>query len=142
MTVTELIDQLDDGELAILQAIANGATDTFEIGNATTLSNRAINYRLDDKDPNLDDRGLVAVEHVDGRVTREDNGQRREFDAPKQVQLTERGRTLLQKAARIEHHRSMDHEALVEKVLELEKQVDEHETRISLLQQELRSLTE
>lgn len=139
MSVADLINRLDDQELAILRAVKEGATDTFEIGEYTTLSNREINYRLDDKEPNLADRGLVRVWPGEGRVTREVNGQLREFDAPKQVHLTEQGRLILNKAPKVDRFQNMGHQELVQHVLALAERVEEHETKISLLQRELRA---
>lgn len=81
--------ELRDKDIAILRAIHAGASTVAEIGEATTLTNREINYSLTEY--SLHDMGLVRVDRETGREWREFDGTERFVWKPKHVELTDRG---------------------------------------------------
>lgn len=137
MTISDIVDRLDTKELTILKAVADGADDLRKIRQETTLTNSAVNYRLNEK-TTLEDEGLVTVERVGGRVRRDVNGQQIEMDAPKIVTITELGRMVAHEARNLMQYRYMSREELVEEVRTLRKELEEMKTQISILQRELR----
>lgn len=133
--MTERIsNQLREKDLAVLNAIERGATDTRQIREETTLSNRDVNYCLD----KLEDLDLVETETPDGRVTAFVDGQKRNFKAPRQATLTARAEDFIQG---IEddptRYRDMSHRDLVERVNELEQEIDAVKDSLTLFRQQV-----
>lgn len=118
----EVIDRLNAKDLTVLQAVRDGCEDVFEITRATTLSNREVNYSLDEK--SLADMGLVELSRPDGRVVREVDGEMRSFQAPKRVALTGKGVDVLDTVDDVERYRGMEWGELVERVRDLENRMD------------------
>jgi len=111
--------ELRDKDLAILHQIQEGHTDVQQITEATTLSNREVNYCFE----KLQQQGLIEVEKPGGMVERIINGQRRVFEHPKQARLTDKATSHLASGPP-QKYDDMTHEELVERVHELEEEVD------------------
>jgi predicted transcriptional regulator len=111
--------QLRDKDHAVLHQIHNGNTDIQQITEATTLTNREVNYAFQ----KLATQDLIQVHKPDGMIERVVNGQKRVFQHPKQAQLTTKGEQSL-----TEHppqtYDDMTHEELVQKVRDLENEVE------------------
>jgi len=130
----EITDHLREKDHAVLTAINRGATDTRQIREATTLSNRDVNYCLD----KLDDLGLIETETQDGRVTRVVDGQKRNFKAPRQARLTDRGVTYLTSTDKDQtRYDGMTHDDVVEQVYNLEQRVEELEAAFEAFRQQV-----
>lgn len=126
--------QLREKDHAVLTAISEGATDTRQIREATTLSNRDVNYCLD----KLDDHGLIETETPDGRVTRVVDGQKRNFKAPRQARLTDTGIEYLAAIDREQtQYQDMTHDELVEQVRELEQRIDKLDAAFEAFRQQM-----
>lgn len=118
----EPADQLREKDRAVITCIQDGHTDTRQIRKVTTLPNRDVNYSLD----KLEDLGLVVTETPDGRVTRVVDGQKRNFKAPRKAELTETGLKTLQGMDVVRtKYRDLSHRELVERVQELEREIDD-----------------
>lgn len=120
-------DKLRDKDIAILQAIHEGAETTSEIREATTLTTREINYSINEY--SLEQLNLIEVNRPEGREWQETNGEKRYIWKPKQLQLTDHG---LQKLAQLENGQSdryedMSKRELIEQVQELEQRMDRFE---------------
>jgi DNA-binding MarR family transcriptional regulator len=118
-----MTDPLRDKDHLVLSQIAKGHDDVQKVTSATTLENHHVTYALD----KLEDLGLVNVSKPEGMVERVIDGQKRVFQAPKQAELTEKGKKYLEQADRveIEGYENMSHRELVEKVHQLEKKVEQ-----------------
>lgn len=121
MTTSELRDK----DHHILQQIHQGNNDVQKITSATTHQNHHVTYAFQ----KLEDLGLVEVTKPEGTVERIIDGQKRVFQHPKQAELTEEGEKYLQDSERIQvdEYDDLSHRELVEKVNDLEKQVEELE---------------
>lgn len=137
MRIPEIVDKLDDKELAILEAVSEGAGDVLEIRQATTLSNSAVNYRVNEK-ATLEDLGLVTVRRIGGRVKREVDGYKKEMDAPKQVDITDLGMAVIEEAEDMTRFKGLTDAERVEMLRSMRKELDELQTQVSILQRELR----
>lgn len=84
-----MTSDLREKDLAVLQAIHDGATTVAEINEVTILSTREINYSLTEK--SLEQQGLVEIHRNTGRDWREINGEERYVWTPKSVELTDKG---------------------------------------------------
>jgi predicted transcriptional regulator len=116
--------ELRDKDIAVLQALQEGASTVTEIKEATTLTRRQINYSINEK--SLEELGLVEVNRSEGRLHRESNGREENIWKPKQLQLTDKG---LQKLAQeptetAEKYENMSREELIQTVHELETRQD------------------
>lgn len=140
MSPSDLVNQLGEKELAILQAVSNGHDDTYKLGQETTLTNSAINYWIVEREPSLEDRGLVEVERVDGRVEREVDGQVKEFDSPKLYSLTDLGRGVVDEIERVETYQALSEGERVEAIRSAQKMARDNATRVAILQRELREV--
>lgn len=119
---------LRDKDLAVLQAIHNGASTTSEIKEETTLTLREINYSINEY--SLEQLNLIEVERPEGREQKEIDGSQRTIWKPKQVQLTDQG---LQKITQHEtdnaaKYEDMSRRELIEQVQELENRLNRLET--------------
>ena len=112
-----------DKDIAVLQAIQAGASDTREIHEDTSLSIREINYSISEY--SLEEQGFVDVHRPDGREWREINGQNQHVWKPKQVTLTDRGiRALAEFDAENTRYDDMSRDELIQNVQELEDRLD------------------
>jgi predicted transcriptional regulator len=118
----DLQDQLRPKDQAVLQAVRDGDTDVQRITEATTLENHEVNYCF----TKLQQLGLIDIEKRDGYVTRVVNGQERTFQTPKKAHLTDLGRELeLHNGEEIDHYEDLTHGELVEKVYQLESEIEQ-----------------
>jgi hypothetical protein len=116
-------DKLREKDLAVLQAIQNGANTTSEIREATTLTNREINYSLTEK--GLEQHGLVEIHRVEGR---QETPEGKTIWKPKQVQITDQGLQTLQHHDQESKYDDLTREELIQRIHELEQRQDRLET--------------
>lgn len=120
----DTFDQIREKDHAVLQCIQDGRNNTRTIREATTLSNRDVNYSLD----KLEDLDLIETETPNGRVTLTVDGQKRNFKAPRQTRLTETGfEYLASRSNEQTRFQGMTYDELVNTVQDLEKRIDEIE---------------
>jgi len=114
--------ELRDKDQAVLQALSDGHDDTQKIKSETTLENHEIRYSLD----KLEGLGLVELEQPNGMVERVVKGQKRVFQAPTQAELTEKGsyRESEINSEDTNRYENLTHSELVEKVYQLESQLE------------------
>ena len=111
--------ELREKDIAVLQAIQTGASDTREIHEATTLTIREINYSLTEY--SLEQQGLVEINRLDGRGWRKINGEERYVWKPKQVRLTDQGLKTLAENGTTDRFEDMSRRELIERIQELEE---------------------
>jgi predicted transcriptional regulator len=117
-----------------LTCIGNGKDDVQKITAATTLENHHVTYAFE----KLEEQDLIQVEKPDGMVEREINGQKRVFQAPKQAELTEKGRKRLEKEEEdLDEYENLTHRELVEKVHQLEDRVEDFEGRLEMYREQV-----
>lgn len=120
-------EDLRDKDLAVLQAIQNGANTVSEIKEETTLSNREINYSLTEK--SLEQMNLVNINRTDTREWQQINGQERYIWKPKTVELTDKAlHTLTEQDNNINQYEDMTKRELIERIHELEQRQNQLET--------------
>lgn len=128
--MTGITDRLRDKDRVVLQAIQAGNDDIQEITSETTLENHEVNYCF----TKLEDLDLITVEKPDGYTTRVINGQKRTFKAPKKAQLNPQGVQALEEnqpdKQDLEQYENLTHRELVEKVHQLENEIQRLETVI------------
>jgi len=136
MTDDDVVDELREKDVAVLEAIRDGATDTYEIRESTSLSNREIDYALTDK--SLAEMGLVEVHRVSGGEMQEVQGTRRRVpNAANRVTLTDKGQDVLDRVDTVDKFQSMSHDDLVQLVQDLEDRVDTVETQIHVVKKQI-----
>lgn len=119
-----MTDELRAKDVAVLQAIQEGASTTSEIREATTLTNREINYSLTEY--SLEERGLVDINRRKGRQEDETG---KTIWTPKGVSLTDHGlQTLAQLPSGDKQYEAMNQRELIEEVQSLEERLDRLET--------------
>jgi transcriptional/translational regulatory protein YebC/TACO1 len=119
--------ELREKDIAVLQAIQNGASDTREIHEATILTTREINYSLTEK--SLQQMNLVEIHQPEGRETREINGHQTNVWKPKKVGLTDEGIQTLADLDDVQHqYEDMSREELIQTTHQLEERLDRLET--------------
>jgi vacuolar-type H+-ATPase subunit I/STV1 len=118
----------------VLQQIHSGNNDTQQITEATTLSNREVNYCFN----KLEKHGHITVTKPDGMVTRVVDGQKRVFQHPKQAQLTEQGQEHLGDEPP-QKYEDLSHKELVQKVRTLEDEVEQLKTSLKTFQEQVRN---
>jgi DNA-binding transcriptional regulator GbsR (MarR family) len=111
---------LRDKDQTVLQQIHSGNNDTQQITEATTLSNREVNYCL----TKLQDHDLIQVHKPEGMIERTINGQKRVFEHPKQAQLTDKGQEHLSENPP-QNYEDLSHKELVQKVRTLEQEIEQ-----------------
>lgn len=143
MSIEHLLERLVETDLAILQAVHEGHDDTMKIREATTLDNRSINHHLVEKEGNLEERGLVDIHRPDGPERREVNGHTQYLPyAPKRIVLSEKGQAVLREAEQVENYLDMTRKELVQRVRELEKDIENLETRFDVFRRQVRERIE
>jgi len=128
-------EELREKDREVLRQIADGNNDVQKITSATTLENHEVNYCFT-KLQNLD---LIQVEKPGGRVTREINGQRRNFQAPKTASITSEGQQLLEETSSETQHRNLTQEELVDKIHSLENRVSQLENQLNTFKQQFQN---
>lgn len=120
--MTNDFERLREKDHAVLNCIRDGQNDVQLITEATTLNNSEVNYCF----RKLSDMELIEVRKQDGRVERVIDGTRQVFEAPKQATLTEKAHTDLEKSTedRGDRYRALSYEQLVERVHELEAEIE------------------
>ena len=111
---------LRDKDQTVLQQIHSGNNDTQQITEATTLSNREVNYCL----TKLQDHDLIRVHKPEGMIERTIDGQKRVFEHPKQAQLTNKGQEHLTENPP-QNYEDLSHKELVQKVRTLEQEIEQ-----------------
>jgi predicted transcriptional regulator len=125
---------LREKDRVVLTCIGNGKDDVQKITAATTLENHHVTYAFE----KLEEQGLIHVEKPDGMVEREIDGQKRVFQAPKQAELTDKGRERLeQEAEDLDQYENLTHRELVEKVHRLEDQVEDLKRRLNTFRNQI-----
>lgn len=132
--MTEEPEGLRKKDQAVLQHISKGHTDTHQITQATTLKAHEVRYSLN----KLKKLGLVELEKPEGMVERIVKGQKRVFKAPTGAQLTEKGRQCLKEHLdETVHYEDLNRAELVEKVRDLNTQVDELQQSFQIFRQQV-----
>ncbi|PSQ39404.1 hypothetical protein BRD13_03085 [Halobacteriales archaeon SW_5_70_135] len=126
--------ELRDKDQTVLHQIHSGNNDIQQITEATTLSNRKVNYCFQ----KLEQQGLIDVHKPDGMVKRVIDGQKRVFEHPKQAELTKQGRKHLSEE-QPDQYREMSYEELVERVHNLEAEVEELRESLKTFREQVRS---
>jgi len=127
-------EKIRDKDAAVLNVISNGHDDIQEITSSTTLSNSEVNYSFQ----KLEDLELITVEKPDGMVERVINGTRQVFEAPKKAELTEQGQELLNtNQESIEAFDDMSHDEVVEKIRELENEIESLKQSFSVFKKQV-----
>jgi predicted transcriptional regulator len=124
---------LRDKDQTVLQQIHSGNNDTQQITEATTLSNREVNYCL----TKLEDQGLIQVHKPEGMVERVVNGQKRVFEHPKRAEITEMGENKLKSQPDNDMYENMDRIEMVERIRALESRVSDLEQELELFRQQV-----
>ena len=125
---------LRDKDRVVLHQINEGNDDVQKITSETTLENHHVSYAFE----KLEEQGLIQVEKPDGMVEREIDGQKRVFQAPKQAELTDKGRERLeQEEADLDSYENLTHRELVEKVHQLEDQVEGLERQFTMFRRQV-----
>lgn len=115
---------IGDRETTILELVDNGYSDFQRLREQVALTWRQVDYSL----KKLEDAGLVTTEQQDGYITREVDGQRRKFKAPRTISLTDDGTNYLEHHTSKQAYRDMEREELIEKLYSLEQRVETLET--------------
>ncbi|AZH26682.1 winged helix DNA-binding protein [Haloplanus aerogenes] len=125
---------LREKDRVVLTCIGNGKDDVQKITAVTTLENHHVTYAFE----KLEEQGLIHVEKPDGMVERVIDGQKRVFQAPKQAELTENGQERLkQDEEDLDQYENLTHRELVEKVHQVEEQVESLEARLNTFQKQV-----
>lgn len=114
---------LRDKDIAILQAIQNGAQNVSDIRQATTLTTREINYSINEY--SLEQYGLVEIHRPEGREWQVINGQKRNIWKPKTLQLTDKAtRTLTEIDREQDLYQELSRQQMIRRLVELEERQD------------------
>jgi predicted transcriptional regulator len=119
----EEFEKIRDKDHVVLQHIEEGREDVQKITSETTLENHHVSYCFE----KLEEQGLITVEKPDKMVERVVDGQKRVFQHPKQAELTDKGLQYLEESETDTEigYEDMTHSKLVEKVNELEREVED-----------------
>ncbi|WP_058826385.1 hypothetical protein [Haloferax sp. Q22] len=131
----EILDQVRDKDHVVLQHVEEGRDDVQKITAETTLENHHVSYSFD----KLEDLGLVVVSKPDKMVERVVDGQKRVFQHPKQAELTDEGLKYLEESDSedVTEYEDMSHGKLVERVVDLEQEVDELKESFRLFKKQI-----
>lgn len=119
----------------ILTAVNNGCGNVRDIREVTTLTIGTVNYRLS----KLEDLGLIELGKSEGRETSMINGQIREYDTPKPVELTDLGEDYFEWTDRqqdLQRYYSLSREELVELIHDHDQRIDRLESAVEMLRNE------
>lgn len=128
-------DRLRDVDHVVLQCVAEGAGDTFEITRDTIFETHQIRYSLKEK---LAPLGLIELEKPDGMVERVHNGQKRVFEAPLEAELTNGGKQVLEEESRerdLGRYENLSRKELIERIHDHEQRIQRLETGLEMLKE-------
>jgi hypothetical protein len=118
--------ELRGEDIAVLEALHNGASTVSEIKEETTLTTRQINYSINEY--SLEELGLVEVNRKEGRAWQEINGTEQYVWNPKTIELTDHGiQTLADQETDRHGYEEMSKQELVQRIQKLEQRVDRFE---------------
>ena len=122
MTKNEF-EKVRDKDHVVLKHVEEGRDDVQKITEETTLENHHVSYSFE----KLEELGLITVSKPDRMVERVVDGQKRVFQHPKQADLTDEGLRYLEESGSedVTEYEDVSHEELVERVREIEDEVDE-----------------
>ena len=128
-------ENIREKDYAVLNCIRDGQNDVQLITEATMLNNSEVNYCF----RKLSGMGLIEVQEQEGMVERVIDGTTQVFQAPKQATLTENAQTYLERSIedRGDRYRTLDHEQLVERVHELEAEVEALNQRMEIFRKQV-----
>ena len=128
-------ENIREKDYAVLNCIRDGQNDVQLITEATMLNNSEVNYCF----RKLSGMGLIKVQEQEGMVERVIDGTTQVFQAPKQATLTENAQTYLERSIedRGDRYRTLDHEQLVERVHELEAEVEALNQRMEIFRKQV-----
>lgn len=126
--------QLRDKDRVVLEKVRDGYDDIQKITSQTTLENYHVTYCFH----KLEEHGLLHVSRPEGTVERTVNGQKKVFQAPKQAELTDKGKKYLQHSKEdTGRYEDMSHRELVEKIHQLENRMEEMECKLELFRKQV-----
>ena len=130
--------ELRDKDQLILQQIQSGNDDVQKITSATTLENHHVTYAFQ----KLEEHGLLTVSKPDKMVERIIDGQKRVFQAPKQAELTNKGKQYLEETEQenLEEYKDLSHNELVEKVNRIEARIEKLEKKFEVFRDQVQDL--
>ena len=130
--------ELRDQDQLILQQIQSGNDDVQKITSATTLENHHVTYAFQ----KLEEHGLLTVSKPDKMVERIIDGQKRVFQAPKQAELTNKGKQYLEETEQenLEEYKDLSHNELVEKVNRIEARIEKLEKKFEVFRDQVQDL--
>jgi hypothetical protein len=128
-------ENIREKDHAVLNCIRDGQNDVQLITEATMLNNSEVNYCF----RKLSGMGLIEVQEQEGMVERVIDGTTQVFQAPKQATLTENAQTYLERSTedRGDRYKMLDHEQLVERVHELEAEVEALNQRMEIFRKQV-----
>lgn len=128
-------ENIREKDHAVLNCIRDGQNDVQLITEATILNNSEVNYCF----RKLSRMGLIKVQKREGMVERVIDGTTQVFQAPKQATLTENAQTYLERSTEDcgDRYRALDHEQLVERVHELEAEVEALNQRMEIFRKQV-----
>ena len=127
-----IFEEVGEKGHTILISIQNGCNNVRDIRETTTFSIGTVNYRLS----KLEDIGLVELGKSEGRERSVVDGQLREYDRPKPVNLTELGEQYFEwidRQQNLEQYYSLSREELVELVYDHDRRINRLESAIEML---------
>jgi predicted transcriptional regulator len=126
---------LREEDLLILQQIQDGNDDVQKITENTLLENHQVNYAFQ----KLEEHGLIHVTKPEGYIKRTINGQKRVFQHPKQAELTQKARSLLEESDQedLEQYQDLTREELIQHIHELEQRINDLEQSFKIFQQQV-----
>lgn len=127
---------LRDTDRVVLQCIQKGQNDVQKITAETTLENHHVSYSFE----KLENYEMVTVNKPDGMVERVIDGQKRVFQAPTEARLTKKGKQFLEEQVDedLDRYEDMSRKELIERVKQLEEQVDELEQKFEVFQKQVK----
>ena len=128
-------ENIREKDHAVLNCIRDGQNDVQLITEATMLNNSEVNYCF----RKLSGMGLIEVQEQEGMVERVIDGTTQVFQAPKQATLTENAQAYLERSTEDcgDRYRALDHEQLVERVHELEAEVEALNQRMEIFRKQV-----
>lgn len=128
-------EKVRDKDRVVLEHIEEGRNDVQKITEQTTLENHHVSYSFE----KLEDLGFVAVQKPDKMVERVVNGQKRVFQHPKKAELTGKALEYLEKAEseNITEYEDLSHGELVQRVRNLEQELDEVKEAFRLFKKQI-----
>ena len=133
--MTQQYSNIGNREIQVMHLVQQGYDDFQKIREQLTLSWRQLDYTLE----KLEDVNLVTIQERSGYTTREVDGQRRKFKAPRGVKLTTEAEEYLNHVEVQRQYQDLTREELVEQLHRLEKRVSELEAGFKTFKKQIRS---